>query len=118
MSIFVYNSFFFFFFESRNELSKVASELSVKKQTNVNETQALEEKKQQLEDARRRYQTAKSRLDSEMKGLDRVEASAKAAEGELAAKETECRQWDRQIELLKERTFKQSQELFQLRQVL
>ena len=81
------------------ELSKAASDAAQKRVENQHELARVEAAKEKLEHVRKRYQAVKRRL-----AVERGEMSSK----ELVAKGAE--------EKLKEQMFKQSQELFQLRQ--
>jgi len=100
----------------KNELSSAASELMKKRNENMLKNQEMETKRESLEEARKRYQAVKRRLDADLANTDKVEAGAKMAENSLSEKEQGLKEQEGMLGALKEQMFKQSQELFALRQ--
>jgi len=100
----------------KNELQKAASDLMQRRSENVNLNTELENKKQLLEQARRRFHAVKKQLQTAQKSTDDVEQVCQVRETELRDKEAELEGAEKELRQLKEAMFKQSQELFSLRQ--
>lgn len=100
----------------KNELQKAASDLMQLRSVNSHMSAELELKKQVLDDSRRRFHGVKRQLEAAKAGTEDVEAVAQVREEELKAKEAELEQAEKELRGLKESMFKQSQQLFTLRQ--
>jgi chromosome segregation ATPase len=100
----------------KNELASAASELMKKRNENMLKNNEMEGKREALENARKRFQAVKKKLDADLANTDQVEASAKRAEDNLSDKEADLKRQEGLLSALKESMFKQSQELFALRQ--
>jgi chromosome segregation ATPase len=100
----------------RNELSKAAADLTARRSQNANRLAMLEERRERLELARKRYQGVKRALGEEVTETGSAEAQAKAAELDYKEKDLNLKLIEKDIAALKEQMFKQSQELFRLRQ--
>ena len=100
----------------KNELQASAAALIRRRNENAAAGRLLEEKKAALVEARRKYQETKKGLDDERAAAGRTELSAKEAEQNLSEAEAELKRRDLALAGAKDNTFKQSQELFALRQ--
>lgn len=100
----------------KNELQKAASDLMTKRSENVTLNGELERANEMLEQARKRYASIKRQLETAMRGTDDVEAVAQMREDELKGKETDLTAAEKELRVLKESMFRQSTELFKLRQ--
>ena len=100
----------------KNELQKAASDLMQRRSENVNLNTELEVKRQALEASRSRFHAVKKQLENAQKSTDDVEQVCQVREAELKDKEAELEAAEKDLRILKESMFKQSQELFRLRQ--
>ncbi len=100
----------------RSELSKAAGELAQVKAEVGNDSAGVEEAKAALERSKARLAATKGRLDAAASHTGKVEAVAVTREEDLKAQEAALQEVMKQLEVLKEHTFKQSQQLFALRQ--
>ena len=99
----------------RSTLSKVASDLANKRSQVANAKDALEQKKERLEMARRRQAETKKRLENEFLATNDLEKSAHQIEELNKEQERALKLTDKELTVLKQDMFKQSQELFALR---
>jgi len=100
----------------KNELASSATALMKKRNDNTTTAKVLEEKHLALEDVRKQYQAVKASLESEVGATLDAEASAKEAERLLQAEELAVKKNEANLQTLKDTMFRQSQQLFGLRQ--
>jgi len=98
------------------ELASGAASLLKKRAENATMQRELESKEAKLEAARKGFQAIKLRLDKEGKTKVAVEHTAKQAEAALGETEVALKREVQKLQSLKESMFKQSQQLFALRQ--
>jgi chromosome segregation ATPase len=100
----------------RSELSKAAGELTQVQAEVGNSTAGVEEVKAALERSKARLAATQGRLDAASTHTGKVEAVAVTREEDVKAQEEALGGLVRALEGLKEATFKQSQQLYALRQ--
>jgi len=98
-----------------NTLIKCANELSFKRTSLVNAEAGLDEKRKRLGRTQREYNKVMQRLAEEKDTAYTLEEKAKMEEEYRMAQETRIGALDKELKEVKEATFKQSQELFNLR---
>lgn len=99
----------------KSELQKAAEALEQDRVSNVNTANLVKEKAAKLDAARERLQKVKHRLEKFKDASDNVEAMAKVHEDIVKQEEANLEKQHKTLDLLKERMFKVSQELFKLR---
>jgi len=98
-----------------NTLIKCATELQGKRGALVNAEDDLHEKKKRLARTHREHQKVQQRLDDEKNTALTLQEKAKLEEEYRIAQEARIQALDKELKDVKESTFKQSQELFDLR---
>lgn len=100
----------------KSELIKAAEDLEAGRAQTINLGVVVEEKREKLEAARERYQQVKAKLEKSIGYSDKVEAMATQQEELLNDRNIDLKRANKDVELLKEKMFKESQTLFSLRQ--
>jgi len=98
-----------------NTLIKCATELSLKRTMLINVESGLDEKKKRLGLTHREHKKVLARLAEEKDTAYTLEEKAKMEEAYRVAQEARITAIDKELKEVKEATFKQSQELFNLR---
>eukprot|EP01138_Halocafeteria_seosinensis_P002899 gb/GECG01002961.1/.p1 GENE.gb/GECG01002961.1/~~gb/GECG01002961.1/.p1 ORF type:complete len:727 (+),score=181.72 gb/GECG01002961.1/:1-2181(+) len=99
----------------KSELDKAASDLTQLRATNKNYSAAIEEKRQQVEMAEQRLKSTQQKLEKAKEHTSKVEKTATQREEEAEEENKRLASIEREIEGLKEKSFRQNQELFQLK---
>jgi len=76
----------------------------------------MEEKMQRLDAAKKKHQATKDRLSNEQAAQDRLESANKAAESEHKESSNMMTEVEKEIRSQKDLLFKESQQLFKLRE--
>eukprot|EP00741_Cyanophora_paradoxa_P020955 tig00021319_g20230.t1 len=100
----------------KNTLAKVATDLAGKRAEVVLLRQELEDKKRRLEKGQKSLTYTKQRLEGEISAASSLEQRSKEVDEMHRAEELRLKAVEKELNELKENMFKQSQELFKLRQ--